>query len=179
MPKPFFYNHQQKIEEIIRVDHAGEFGAQKIYQGQIDQMQSLDNKKLIQHMLDQELEHLEYFDKQMKMRHVRPTFLMPLWNICGYYAGAISAFCGIKFAMLVTEKVEEVIEDHYLEQINYLQTNDANHDMLSKIIKFRQDEADHKHIAIENESGKAVANILFATIIKSMCKMAICLSKKI
>lgn len=179
MPKPFFYNHKKKIEEIIRVDHAGEFGAQKIYEGQIDKIQSLDDKKLIQHMLDQELEHLEYFDHQMKIKNVRPTFLMPIWNICGYYVGAISAFLGIKSAMLVTEKVEEVIENHYLEQINYLQENDPDNAMLRKIIKFRQDELEHKHIAIENESEKAFANDMFATIIKSVCTAAIYLSKNI
>lgn len=179
MPKPFFYNHQKKIEEIIRVDHAGEFGAQKIYEGQIDTVRSLQDKKLIQHMLDQEVEHLEYFDQKMKEMHVRPTFLMPIWNLCGYYVGAVSAFFGTKSAMLVTEKVEEVIEDHYMQQINYFEDHDPTNSMLPNIVKFHQDEMEHKHIAIDNDSRKAFANNIFKVIIKSMCKMAIYISKKV
>ncbi len=179
MPKPYYTDNQNKIQEIIRVDHAGEFGAKRIYEGQIDYTKNPENKKIIKHMLDQEAEHLEYFDNQIKNGNSRPTALMPIWNIFGYALGAISAKCGIKSAMLVTESVEEVIVDHYQEQINYLEDTKNKGQLLSKIKKFKQDEADHIHIAQENDSSNARFHKIISTLVKSFCKTAIFLSKKV
>ena len=84
MPRPYFEDNDKKIKEIIMVDHAGEYGAQKIYEGQLDYTKNPKSRELIQHMLEQELEHLDYFKQQIKEGKSRPTFLMPLWQILGY-----------------------------------------------------------------------------------------------
>lgn len=175
MPRPFFENHSKKLQEIIRVNHAGEFGAQKIYQGQIKYTKNPEDKKLLVHMLEQEQEHLDYFSEKLKKGQSRPTIFMPFWNIAGYALGAVSAKLGIKSAMLVTENVETVIEDHYQEQIEYLQQNDKNNPMLGKIKKFKADETEHKNIALESKNSNGVV----AGMIKAMCKAAIFLSKKV
>ncbi len=179
MPKPYYKNNNKKIEEIIRVDHAGEFGAKRIYEGQISCTKNPSDKKLIKHMLEQEAEHLEYFAHQIKDGNSRPTALIPIWNIFGYALGAVSAKFGNESAMLVTESVEKVIVDHYQEQIDYLETVKNNDQLLSKIKKFKQDEADHIHIALENNSSNAKFHRIISTLVKTFCKTAIFLSKKI
>jgi ubiquinone biosynthesis monooxygenase Coq7 len=179
MPKPYYKNNHKKIEEIIRVDHAGEFGAKRIYEGQIACTKNPSDKKLIKHMLDQEAEHLEYFDNQIKAGSSRPTALMPIWNIFGYLLGAVSAKCSNESAMLVTESVEEVIVDHYQEQIEYLETIKSKDHLLPKIKKFKHDETDHIHIALENNSSNARFHKTISTLVKTFCKTAIFLSKKI
>ena len=122
MPKPFFNDtHSKRIEEIIRVNHAGEFGAKKIYQGQIKYCKNPDAQKVLKIMLDQEQKHLEYFSNKIQKGFSRPTIFMPLWSIGGYLMGAISAKISLKAAMIVTKNVEAVIEDHYAKQINYLE----------------------------------------------------------
>ena len=130
-------------------------------------------------MLDQELEHLEYFDNKLKDGSSRPTFLMPLWNLCGYGLGTISSMLGDKTAMLVTENVEEVIVGHYQEQIDYLSKTEPDSLLLQKIKKFKQDEADHIHIALDNESKNVYFHSLLSKLVQNTCKMAIFLSKKI
>ena len=179
MPRPYYLNDCKKIKEILRVDHAGEFGAKRIYEGQIAYTKNPKDRKLIQHMLDQEKEHLEYFDNQIKDGNSRPTALIPVWNILGYVLGAISAKFGKESAMLVTESVEEVIVSHYQEQIDYLEDIKSNDQLLSKIKKFKQDEADHIHIALDNNSSNAYLHNIVSPIIKAFCKTAIFLSKKI
>ena len=179
MPRPYYQTNKDVIQEIIRVDHAGEFGAKRIYEGQIAHIKNADDKKLIKHMLDQEAEHLEYFDNQIKNRSSRPTALMPLWNLCGYALGAISARLGSKSAMLVTENIEEVIVEHYQQQINYLETSGYKGELLDKIKKFKEDEADHIHIALENNSQDSRFRKPISMAVKSFCKAAIFLSKKI
>jgi ubiquinone biosynthesis monooxygenase Coq7 len=179
VPRPYFENKHKKIQEIIMVNHAGEYGAQKIYEGQIAHIKDLESKKLIQHMLEQELEHLEYFDSQIKDGKARPTALMPIWKIFGYGLGAISAQLGPKTAMLVTESVEEVIVRHYQEQIEYLEKIDKTSPLLHKIKKFQQDEADHIHIAVENSSKAAPFYAILSKLVGGICKSAIFMSRKI
>lgn len=179
MPRPFFKIEKSKIDEIIRVDHAGEFGAQRIYEGQIKNTKDAKEKAQIQHMLEQELEHLEYFEKKIATTGARPTMLMPFWNFIGYAIGAISSRIDPKTAMLVTEGVEEVIEQHYQEQIDFLEKSDPKNTMIKDLKKFRQDEIDHKHIAIDHNSRQAPFAPFFALCVHYMCKVAISLSKKI
>jgi ubiquinone biosynthesis monooxygenase Coq7 len=174
MPKPFFEDKNKKLQEIIRVNHAGEFGAQKIYQGQIKYTKNPVDKRLLVHMLEQEEEHLDYFSDKIKTNS-RPTIFMPIWNVGGYLMGAISAKLGIKAAMLVTENVETVIENHYQEQIEYLEQNDPANPMLAKIKKFKDDETEHKNIALESSDGEG----FMSKIIQTICKSAIFLSKKL
>lgn len=181
MPKPNFSN-TQKIQEIIRVDHAGEYGARRIYQGQLAFTKKNQDKLIIKEMLGQELEHLEYFENEIKtsksIRH-RPTFLIPIWHVGGYVLGAIGALAGAKGSMTVTEGVEEVIVGHYQEQIDYLKQNDPENPLLPKIQKFQADEAEHIHIAKDYNGRPAFIDNLLKKFVKGICKTAIFLSKKV
>ena len=181
MPKPFFNNnHSKKIQEIIRVNHAGEFGAQKIYQGQIKYTKNSNDQKILKTMLDQEQEHLDYFSSKIQESQSRPTILMPIWTIGGYLMGAISAKISIKAAMIVTENVETVIEDHYSEQITYLKQHDPKNSMLKKIKKFKSDEVEHKNLAtITTKKNNNKFDHFVGNCIKIICRSAIFLSKKI
>lgn len=179
MSKLIFQNHQSELDEIVRVNHAGEYGAQRIYEGQLKFAKNRKQRELIYEMLKQEKKHYDYFNDQVKVRRVRPTALMPVWNICGYALGALSSIAGAKTAMLVTQGVEEVIEEHYQRQINYLQEHELEKDLLANIKKFRQEEIEHKHIAIENESENANFHSIIHKFVKTLCKTAIGMSKKI
>ena len=108
------------IEQTIRVNHAGEFGAKRIYEGQIKYLKNDEDLETVKHMYKQELEHLDFFDKELINRDIRPTILMPLWNKLGFALGAITAKMGSKSAMACTVAVEEVIEEHYQLQIEIL-----------------------------------------------------------
>lgn len=181
MPKPFFNDtHSKKIEEIIRVNHAGEFGAQKIYQGQIKYCKNPDDQKVLKVMLDQEQKHLEYFSNKIQKGFSRPTIFMPLWSIGGYLMGAISAKISLKAAMIVTKNVETVIEDHYAKQINYLETHDAKNPMLDNIKKFQADEIEHKDTAITHiQDNSSILDNFLGNCIKTICRGVIFLSKKL
>lgn len=176
MPKPFFHT-RNKIDEIIRVDHAGEFGAKRIYEGQIKYSKDPAQKELIQHMMDQEQEHLDYFSNAINTRNVRPTLMFPIWNLAGYYLGALSAMMSPKTAMLVTESVEEIIEKHYDEQIQALSGRED--DLIKTLQKFREDEIEHKTIATENGSSKAPFAKVTVFVVQIFCKLAINISKKL
>lgn len=179
MPRPCFENKQQKLQEIIMVNHAGEYGAQRIYEGQLAYTQNSESKALIKEMLEQELEHLHYFEQQIQAGNSKPTALTPLWKISGYTLGALSAKLGPKTAMLVTESVEEIIVDHYQEQIDYLESTDPKNYLLKKIKKFKQDEANHIHIAINNASNDAPFHGFLSNLVRRICRSAIFISKKI
>lgn len=178
MPRPYFCQ-QNKIQEIIQVDHAGEFGAQQIYKAQIKFSRSKATKAILREMLQQELEHLEYFANEIKDGRGRPTALLPIWRIFGYGLGAVTGIMGHKYTMLATEAVEEVIVNHYQEQINYLKKYDSNVPMLAKIQKFQQDEAAHIQIAIDSEYENRVSFRIMKQMIKVICHGAIYLSKKV
>tara|TARA_B100001996_G_scaffold124752_1_gene94502 strand:- start:244 stop:777 length:534 start_codon:yes stop_codon:yes gene_type:complete len=172
---------RKKIEEFIRVDHAGERGAIKIYEGQLLALNLFikDNKlkEMIQEMKDHEKEHLEFFDNEIKKRKIEPTKLLPLWDLLGVGLGFGSAMMGKKATMMCTASVEEVIDGHYQNQINQIQSDEK--DLKEKIKKFRQDELDHKDIAYENGANKDGIYYFFDKIIKTGSKIAISLSEKI
>jgi|TARA_B100000287_G_scaffold265425_1_gene249693 ubiquinone biosynthesis monooxygenase Coq7 len=172
---------RKKIEEFIRVDHAGERGAIKIYEGQLLALNLFikDNKlkEMIQEMKDHEKEHLEFFDNEIKKRKIKPTKLLPLWDLLGVGLGFGSAMMGKKATMMCTASVEEVIDGHYQNQINQIQSDEK--DLKEKIKKFRQDELDHKDIAYENGANKDGIYYFFDKIIKTGSKIAISLSEKI
>ena len=173
MQKPNF-DKNKIIEDIIRVYHAGEYGAKRIYQGQIDFIPKKDQDVII-HMLDQEKEHLDYFEKKVASKKVRPTILLPLWHIGGYFMGAITAARGTKQAMICTEAVEEVIDKHYEEQKLSLEELDEP-EMLEKIKKFQEDELDHMEIA--KKYNLTNHKPIGYRIINKICHLAILLSKK-
>ena len=175
---------KNKIEEMIRVDHAGERGAIKIYDGQLLALQLMkadpDLEKKVAEMKEHEKEHLKYFEQQLADRKIRPTLLLPLWDLLGTALGFSTAILGKKAAMVCTASVEEVIDKHYLDQINYLNSNETKEkDLLKKVKKFRQDELDHRDIAYKEGANKEGAYGLLDVIIKVGSKAAIEISKKI
>ena len=173
--------NKTKVEEFIRVDHAGERGAIKIYEGQLLALNTFvkdDNlKKTIQKMKDQEKEHCNYFENEIKIRNIKPTKLMPLWDLLGVGIGFGSTLLGKKAAMLCTASVEEVIDEHYEKQINQLKPDEKI--LKEKIKKFRLDELHHKNIAYEKGATKKGLYKILDKIIKTGSKVAINISEKI
>jgi ubiquinone biosynthesis monooxygenase Coq7 len=183
---------RKKLEEIIRVDHAGEYGAVRIYQGQLRafaKKNSLDVLPEIQKMKEQEDEHLNFFNKQLIEKKILSTTLLPVWHFVGYYLGYISASLGEDFAMTCTESVEDVINSHYQSQIDFLRSSQDQDDLeLAEMLdKFRLEELEHKDYAtnhnynsdLANKSTRKKLNDLFGTAIKLGCKVAIAISKRI
>ena len=149
-------SNKNTVEEFIRVDHAGERGAIKIYEGQLLALNTFikdDNlKKTIEEMKVHEKEHCEYFENEIKKRNIKPTKFLPLWDLLGVGLGFGSTILGKKAAMLCTASVEEVIDKHYSNQIKELKNDEK--DLKNKIIKFREDELHHKDIAYEEGATK-------------------------
>ena len=174
-------NSKNKIEEFIRVDHAGERGAVKIYEGQLLALNTLvkneNLKKTIEEMKIHEKEHCDFFENEIKKRNISPTKFLPLWDLLGLGLGFGSTLLGKKAAMLCTASVEEVIDKHYLNQINQLGPNEK--DLKKKIIKFREDELHHKDIAYEEGATKKGFYSILDKIIKTGSKIAINISEKI
>ena len=172
---------RKTLEEIIRVDHAGERGAIKIYEGQLLALKTIKQdeilKKKIEEMKEHEKEHLEYFEKEIQKRKIKPTYLLPLWDLMGVTLGFGTALLGKKAAMLCTASVEEVIEDHYKNQIEKL-GNDEN-DLKKKIEKFKGDEILHKNIAFESGATNKGIYSIMDKVIKTGSKVAIKISEKI
>ena len=171
----------KKVQEFIRVDHAGERGAVKIYEGQLLALNTIvkndDLKKKIEDMKEHEMEHCEFFEKEIKKRNIEPTKFLPLWDLLGVGLGFGSTLLGKKAAMLCTASVEEVIDKHYLDQINKLGPDEE--ELKKKITKFRQDELDHKDIAYEEGATKKGLYAIMDKIIKTGSKLAINISEKI
>ena len=166
------------LEEIIRVDHAGEYGATRIYDGQIA-IFGKDSKigKTIQHMADQEKEHIEKFNELILEHRVRPTAFLPLWNVAGFGLGAVTAMMGEKAAMACTVAVEKVIGEHYREQQDLLE--DDHKELRKTIKKFEKDELEHHDIGIDHDAENAPGYNIMKTVIEFGCKTAIAISKKI
>ena len=172
---------KNKIEEFIRVDHAGERGAIKIYEGQLLALNTLVKddklKKKIEEMKNHEKKHLDFFNKEIKKRNIKPTKLLPLWDLLGVGLGFGSAIMGKKATMLCTASVEEVIDGHYQNQLNQLHADEKI--LKEKIKKFRDDEIHHKNIAYDNGASKEGLYYILDKIIKTGSKVAINISEKI
>ena len=172
---------KKKIEEFIRVDHAGERGAIKIYEGQLLALNTIvkndELKKKIEEMQVHEKEHCDYFEKEIKKRNIKPTKFLPLWDLLGVGLGFSSTLIGKKAAMLCTASVEEVIDKHYQNQINQLKNDEK--ELKRKIIKFRDDELHHKDIAYKEGATKEGFYYIMDKIIKAGSKIAINISEKI
>tara|TARA_B100000424_G_C22908036_1_gene483054 strand:+ start:656 stop:1186 length:531 start_codon:yes stop_codon:yes gene_type:complete len=171
----------QRVEEFIRVDHAGERGAVKIYEGQLLALNTLvkdeNLKKTIEEMKVHEVEHCQFFESEIKKRNIKPTKFLPLWDLLGVGLGFGSTLLGKKAAMLCTASVEEVIDKHYLDQINQLGPDEE--ELKKKITKFREDELHHKDIAYEKGASKKGLYSIMDKIIKTGSKIAINISEKI
>ena len=170
-----------KVEEFIRVDHAGERGAIKIYEGQLLALNTFVKndklKKIIEDMKEHEKEHCDYFENEIKKRNIKPTKLLPLWDLLGVGLGFGSTILGKKAAMLCTASVEEVIQEHYSNQIKHLQSDEKK--LKDKIIKFREDEIDHKDTAYQEGATKQGPYSILDNIIKTGSRIAIGISEKI
>ena len=172
--------NKKKIEEFIRVDHAGERGAVKIYEGQLLALNTLvkdeELKKTIEEMKVHEKEHSNFFEKEIKKRNIKPTKLLPLWDLLGVTLGFSSTLLGKKAAMLCTASVEEVIDKHYQNQIDQLGKNEK--ELKKNIIKFREDELHHKDIAYDNGATKEGFYSILDKVIKTSSRIAITISEK-
>ena len=172
--------NKKYLEEIIRVDHAGERGAIKIYEGQLLALKTFKQdeylKRKIEEMKEHEAEHYEFFSDEIKKRNIKPTRFLKIWDLLGVGLGFGSTILGKKAAMLCTASVEEVIDEHYQDQID--QIGDDEIDLKNKIIKFREDELHHKDIAFEEGASKDGLYKVLDGIIKTGSKIAIKISEK-
>lgn len=170
-------NDDQFMDQVIRVNHAGEYGAKRIYKGQMAILKNADDQKMLKHMADQEEVHLDYFVKEMQQRKIRPSVFLPLWHTLGYALGAGTALLGKNSAMVCTEAVEEVIDQHYQEQLKKLDPKKEK-DLTENIEKFRQEELEHHHMAKDNMKDLNLGHKILYNAIKLGCKLSIEIAKK-
>lgn len=179
MPHPVKTMSKNILDEIIRVDHAGECGAKRIYEGQIKALKGSDIEPVLQHMYKQELHHLHIFDTLMQEHHVRPTVFSPLWHHAAYALGWASGRLGTKTAMAVTIAVEEVIDEHYQSQHDLLKQHGLYPHVQQYIEDFRQDELEHRDQAIHLKGEEAPAYKLLHQGVRALTKLAIAVSKRL
>jgi ubiquinone biosynthesis monooxygenase Coq7 len=170
----------ESVDSMIRVDHAGEYGAKRIYEGQLAVLgKNPKFKKLIEHMAAQEQVHLDFFEKEIATRQVRPTALHPLWHITGYALGALTAKMGTEAAMACTVAVEEVISEHYAEQLAALKKNPREKKLAAAIKKFKAEEEEHHDIGLKHDAEQANGYALLTKAIKSGARLAIAVAKRV
>jgi ubiquinone biosynthesis monooxygenase Coq7 len=165
------------VERIIRVDHAGEFGAARIYDGQLAVLGRSRSAPVISRMAEQEKRHLAAFDKLVVARRVRPTVLSPLWHAAGFALGAATALLGEKAAMACTVAVEEVIEEHYRQQEEAL--GDSEPALRQTIEEFRADEGEHRDTALAHGAREMLGYDLLSGVVKAGSRLAIWLSTRV
>lgn len=171
-------SHEEKIARMIRVNHAGEYGAKHIYAGQLSVLgKSASCGDTLRHMADQEQEHLDYFADIMVKRRVRPTALMPLWHVAGFALGAATALMGEKVAMACTVAVETVIDDHYAAQEKEL--GDDEKELKQAVSKFRAEEQEHRDIGLKHGAEESPLYSAVTGVIKLNTKLAIWLATRI
>ncbi|WP_374764757.1 demethoxyubiquinone hydroxylase family protein [Yunchengibacter salinarum] len=177
-PRPLPGDRQPDRDAMIRVDHAGEYGAVRIYAGQMAIFGDKHRKSgLIRHMKAQEDAHLARFNRLIGERGVRPTLLQPFWHVAGFALGAGTALMGEKAAMACTQAVETVIDDHYQEQRDQLAGSDAE---LEEIIEdFQAEEVEHKKIAEAHGANEAPGHPVLSGLIKAGCRAAIAVARRL
>lgn len=175
--QPGDLTREELVERIIRVDHAGEYGAVRIYEGQYAVLKNSDEAETIQHMKEQEVVHRDRFEEIIATRRVRPTLLSPLWHVAGFALGAGTALLGKEAAMACTEAVEEVIDEHYQHQLDQL--GDDEKELKETIEKFRAEEVEHRDIARDKGAADAPGYEVLTGAVKAGSKLAIWLSSRI
>lgn len=168
---------QAKIARMIRVDHAGEYGATRIYAGQLAVLGRGGKGDTIRHMQAQEQVHLRTFDAMIADRRVRPTALLPVWHLAGFALGAVTAVLGEKAAMACTVAVEEAIDDHYSAQLEAL--GETEPDLRRTVETFRTEELEHRDIGLEHGAEQAPGYRLLTRAIKAGCRAAIAISERL
>jgi ubiquinone biosynthesis monooxygenase Coq7 len=166
-----------RIERFIRVDHAGEYGAKRIYQGQLAVLGRGPKGDILRHMQAQEQVHLDKFSALVAERRVRPTALLPFWHIAGFALGAATAAMGERAAMACTVAVEEAIDEHYRAQSAVLDDDESS--LRDTIETFRAEELEHRDIGLANEAELAPGYRVLSALIKAGCKVAIAASERI
>ena len=161
---------------MIRVDQAGEYGAVRIYQGQLAVLVGTASEPTIRRIAEQEWTHLEKFDSLLVENKVRPTALMPLWHVAGFVLGAGTALLGERAAMACTVAIEEVIDEHYRGQLDRLE--DADGDLKETVAQFRQDELNHRDTALAHGAREAPAYEALSAVVKTGSRLAIWLSER-
>jgi 3-demethoxyubiquinol 3-hydroxylase len=165
------------VERVLRVDHAGEYGAKRIYDGQLAVLGDRPEGALIREMAANEAEHLAWFDRELVAQRVRPTALHPFWHVAGYALGAATAMLGPKAAMACTVAVEEAIDENYRAQEDAL--GDAEPALKDAIERFHADELAHRDIAIEQRAEQAPGYRALKLAIKTGCRAAIRLAERL
>ena len=174
-PQPGEPDAATRVSRMIRVDHAGEYGAERIYAGQLAVLGHGDKGDLLRHMMEQETHHKAVFSSLVARRRVRPTALLPLWHVAGFVLGAATAALGTRAAMACTVAVEEAIDEHYAAQAAVLDEDEA--ELRQTIEAFRQEELEHRDIGLANEAELAPAYRAMSVVIKAGCKAAIAVSE--
>ena len=170
---------KKKIDEIIRVNHAGEFGAQVIYGTQIKFTRDKKLKKKLIEIAEDEQRHFDYFNEKMIDYRARPTLMSPIWKLGGTMLGALTAKLGEKYVHACTESVEQVIVDHYKNQMEYLKKNKTNDDLLKKIKQFCDEEDEHRQDAKDSRIENDLKVKLFKKFTSKLTSLAIEVSKKV
>lgn len=169
---------QRARDAMIRVDHAGEYGAKRIYAGQLAILgQSGPGAKAIAHMAAQEDRHLAFFDAAIARRGIRPTALQPVWNVAGYALGAVTAAIGPEAAMACTVAVETEIDRHYSQQLAEL--GDSDPELSDAIRDFQAEEVEHRDHALAAGAERAPGYPLMSAVIRAGCRVAIAVSQRI
>ncbi len=168
---------REYVARTIRVDHAGEYGAKRIYEGQLAVLGRGKYGPMIEHMKQQEQVHLDTFSRLIAQRRVRPTALLPIWHVAGFALGAATALLGHRAAMACTVAVEEAIDEHYRGQAATLGDDEAP--LRADIERFRAEELEHRDIGLENEAEKTPGYKLLSAAIKAGCKVAIKVSERV
>ncbi|MBC8158298.1 MAG: demethoxyubiquinone hydroxylase family protein [Alphaproteobacteria bacterium] len=167
----------ERLAQMVRVDHAGEYGAVRIYEGQLAVLGQSPDGPTIEHMAEQEREHLATFNQLIVKNRVRPTALMPLWHLAGFAMGAGTALLGREAAMACTVAVEEVIDEHYAAQIEEL--GDEEPELRKICEEFREDELAHRDTGLQHGAENAPAYELLSGAVRAATRLAIKLSEKI
>lgn len=165
------------VKRMIRVDHAGEYGAKRIYQGQLAVLGRGAKGDLLRHMQAQEQHHLDVFSDLIAERRVRPTALLPIWHIAGFLLGAATAALGEKAAMACTVAVEEAIDEHYSRQAAELGEDETA--LRDTIETFRAEELEHRDIGLDNGAEQAPGYRVLRQTIKAGCRLAIAVSERV
>jgi ubiquinone biosynthesis monooxygenase Coq7 len=170
-------DREQAIERMIRVDHAGEYGAVRIYEGQLAVLGKSAKAPIIERMVAQEREHLSAFDKLVADNWVRPTAMLPIWHIAGFALGAGTALLGERAAMACTVAVEEVIDEHYAGQVARL--GDEDGELRDTFEKFRLEEVEHRNTGLEHGAEKTPGYEALTGLVKAGSRLAIWLSERV
>lgn len=168
---------KEKLERLIRVDHAGEYGAKRIYEGQLAVLKGTDKEDVIRHMAEQEEAHLACFEKLIIEKRVRPSLLHPFWHLSGYLLGYVTAKMGPHAAMACTVAVEEVIDEHYQHQLEEL--GDDEPEIRAHIEQFRAEELEHRDTGLEHGAELTPAYELLRTVIGNCSKAAIWVAQRV